>query len=64
VLADRVLLWPLLFDGKLKTDVNYLRNGDGYGYGDGHLSGSGGQRNSNGWGRGHYYGSGRGYDNG
>ena len=51
--GDVVLLWPLLFEGKLKTDVNYLRNGygrgRGYGYGNG-----------NGYGRGNGYGYGRG----
>ncbi len=41
MLADRVLLWPLLFDGQLKTDKNGLRNGYGYGYGYGHGNGNG-----------------------
>jgi hypothetical protein len=48
---DVVLLWPLLFEGQLKTDANYLRNGDGYGRGKG---------KGNGYGYGRGKGSGRG----
>ena len=43
MLADRVLLWPLLFEGRLKTDTNYLLdgNGNGWGYGYGYGYGKG-----------------------
>jgi hypothetical protein len=45
---DVVLLWPLLFEGTVKTDTNFLRygngdgNGNGYGYGYGYGNGDGG----------------------
>jgi hypothetical protein len=39
----RLLLWPLLFDGKLQTDANSLRGGNGYGsgYASGYANGDG-----------------------
>jgi hypothetical protein len=54
---DVVLLWPLLFEGEVKTDANYRRRGygDGDGYGDGY---------GNGRGDGYGNGNGNGYDNG
>jgi len=53
--TDRVLLWPLLFDGEVKTDANYLRYGNGNGYGYGYGNGNG-----NGYGDGDGYGYGNG----
>jgi hypothetical protein len=59
VTEDNVLLWPLLFDGKLQTDANSLRGG--YGYGDGRGNGYGyGDGRGNGYGYGDGSGSGNG----
>ena len=49
-MKDKLLLWPLLFDGQLKPDARRknLRNGYGRGYGN---------VNGNGYGYGNGYGN-------
>ena len=58
-MEDKKLLWPLLFDGLLKTAVHTPRllNGDGHGYRNGYGDGNGygnGYRNGDGYGDGNY----------
>jgi hypothetical protein len=58
-MEDKKLLWPLLFDGQLKTAVHTPRllNEYEYGYGRGYGYGYG-NGNGNGYGDGYGYGDG------
>lgn len=58
---DKLLLWPLLFEGTLHTDSQYMRNG-GDGYGDG--CGNGKVTDASNFGLRYGYGFGYGFDTG
>jgi hypothetical protein len=40
-MEDKLLLWPLLFEGDMKVDRVFYRWGYGYGYGYGYGDGNG-----------------------